>query len=80
MNADAKLCANPRNKQRGDSIEHQQQHEDSAEIRSALILPEIRNKRNEERAITKEETAGNKNVVRAGKKVRFSERVQVEFR
>ncbi|XP_050583215.1 uncharacterized protein LOC126918836 isoform X1 [Bombus affinis] len=80
VNAGAKLCANPRNKQRGDSIEHQQQHEDSAEIRSALILPEIRNKRNEERAITKEETAGNKNVVRAGKKVRFSERVQVEFR
>ncbi|XP_068970601.1 uncharacterized protein [Bombus flavifrons] len=71
------LCANPRNKQRGDSIEHQQQHEDRAEIRSALILPEIRNDRNEGRAITKEETARNKNVARAGKKVRFSERVQV---
>lgn len=63
-----------------DSIEHQQQHEDRTEIRSALILPEIRNDRNEGRAITKEETARNKNVARAAKKVRFSERVQVEFR
>lgn len=63
-----------------DSIEHQQQHEDRTEIRSALILPEIRNDRNEGRAITKEETARNKNVARAAKKVRFSERVQIEFR
>lgn len=73
------LCAKPCNKQREDSIEHQQQHEGRAEIRSGLILPEIQNDPKEGQAITKEENARNK-AARAGKKVHFSEPIQVQFR